>query len=133
MQNKTSEKLARGEEPKLEQHAGCPLPKSRCRMVQLASLSSTAPITSLHVPFSSPSLPKPPALLAAGRASELVVLSLDRRSSSASSVQNQTWSWKVLERERVHRIISRELEDGAGWQLLLSGGKEAALVSLSYR
>lgn len=126
-----SNKLATGKSRSAQVEAGRPPAKSRYKMVQLASLSSTAPITALHLLSSPPSSPKCPALLASGRASELVVSSLKQTSSLGNSVQDQTRSWKVLKRERVHRIISRPLAEGAGWQLLLSGGKEAALVVLS--
>ena len=84
----------------------------------LTSLSCSAPITSLAV-LEHASAP----LVLAGSATQLIV-------SPLSSPQGPTSSrrWNVLHRERVHGIISRAT--GSGWEVLVSGGKEATLLDL---
>lgn len=89
----------------------------------VTSLSIQAPITALCSIAASASNS---AFLLAGSADQLVASALDSSSPSTSSKR-----WKVFKRERVHRIISEVVGDS--WRVLVSGGKEAALLQLRGR
>mgnify|MGYP001562915882 FL=1 len=88
---------------------------------KLVSLGKSTPITALAF--------LAPALLLAGSSSDLLLIALDACGEGADTTKRE---WRVLERERVHRIVVQPATRGTeSWRVLVLGGKEAALVELA--
>lgn len=80
--------------------------------MRLKTLSCTAPITALAVLDSR--------IVVAGTAHYIVAVHLAR---------DHRRRWPVLKRERVHRIVVKQEETNL-WRIIVTGGKEAAVVRI---